>query len=306
MGAPLRAIGKLAVGRTVGQVQLRVSARKRAEALLARHGSVENLLEEVPCAVCGTAPSVEAFRAPTRDLTFFPIVHPFVHRRCGDCGLVWVSPRLRQDVLRELYETDYVEMDVLTEPQVEKKGRNAEAWTRHVRSEAPPSTHPRLLDVGCGHGHSVIASRHEGYDAVGQEFADLSPIWRQVDGLSALIRTAPLEDAAVFGDASADIVTLWEVAEHLQDPRETFESIARILRPGGLLALESPRADCVSLAYLGPRWSQIIPEQHLYLWTRDSLTRMLDACGFDVRDVRDSVTPRDVFTGRIYVSAVRR
>ena len=302
----LAALRRLAAQHTIGRARAAASARRRASALLARHGDVAALLEEVACPVCPGAPSVEAFRAATRNLGFFPIRHEFPHRRCTACGLVFVSPRLRAGVLRELYERDYVDPGVLRPAVVEKKGRDAEAYVRHLGAFAPPATHPRLLDVGCGHGAFVIAARHAGYDARGQEFADLSPIWRRVPELAEQVAAAPLDDVATWPDAGADVVTLWEVAEHLQEPRATFDQVARVLRPGGVLALESPRADSVALAYLGPRWTQVIPEEHLYLWTRASLGRLLDSLGFELIEVRDAVTPRDAFTGRIHLVARRR
>jgi SAM-dependent methyltransferase len=305
MSDPIQMLRRVAVEQTIGRARAAADARRRGNELLARHGSVEALLEEVECPVCDGAPAPEAFRARTQSFSFFPLAYQFRHRRCEGCGLVFVSPRLRPEVLRELYEQDYVRPSFLSAANVEKKGRDAEAYARHLRGFAPPDTHPRLLDVGAGHGPFVVAAAHEGWDVSGQEFADLSELWDDVPVLRGRIRVAALEDESVWPTGGFDVVTLWEVAEHLQDPRETFSSVARVLRPGGILALESPRADSVALAYLGPRWTQVIPEQHLYLWTRDSLSRLLSELGFEVLEVRDAVTPRDAFTGRIHLTARR-
>ena len=296
---------RVAVDRTVGRARAAADARRRGQELLERYGSVEQLLEEVQCPVCAGAPAPEAFKAPTMSLAFFPLAHEFSHRRCEGCGLVFVSPRLRPEVLRELYEHEYVRPSFLSPATVEKKGRDAEAYARSLRAIAPPQTHSRLLDVGAGHGPFVVAAGHEGWDAVGQEFADLSELWDQVPALRGRIRVEPLEDEVAWPTGGFDVVTLWEVAEHIQDPRATFGSVARVLRPGGILVLESPRADSVALTYLGPRWTQVIPEQHLYLWTREALSRLLSEIGFEVLEVRDAVTPRDAFTGRIHLTARR-
>lgn len=282
-------------------------ARRDARRLLARHGGVHGLLEEISCPVCGPDVGADpAYRVRNRTRKFLPVALDFVYRRCQGCGLVYLSPRLRANVLRELYERAYVPSAGLSVAQIEKKARDVERYASHLRATAPPHTFPRLLDVGCGHGQFLIAAAHAGYDVRGQEFADLGAFWKaHAPALLERIVAAPLEDSAAFPDGAFDLVTMWEVAEHIQEPRITFGAVARTLRPGGRLVIESPRADTVVLSLLGERWSQLIPEEHLFLWTEHSLPRLLEEIGLRVLEIRDSVSPRDAFVGRIHLAAER-
>ena len=100
------------------------------------------------------------------------------------------------------------------------------------------------------------------------------------------MREATLESAA-YPPAAFDIVTLWEVIEHLADPRRFLEEVSRVLKPGGLIALSTPDAGSAAARLSGARWLgwRKIPE-HLFFFDRPGLARLFDQAGFDVVDSR--------------------
>ena len=97
---------------------------------------------------------------------------------------------------------------------------------------------------------------------------------------------ATLEDAGI-PPHSVDLVTLWEVLEHLPDPLATLRRISVILRPGGLLALSTPDAGSAVARALGGRWPgwSKIPE-HLFFFDRATLRRLPTEAGFEIETMR--------------------
>jgi SAM-dependent methyltransferase len=83
-----------------------------------------------------------------------------------------------------------------------------------------------------------------------------------------------------------DVVTLWNVLEHLYDPKATLLEIRRILRPGGLLVIALPNLDCLDAHIFGPAWSGYDVPRHLYVFSEATLTRMLAQTGFRVLRIR--------------------
>ena len=94
-------------------------------------------------------------------------------------------------------------------------------------------------------------------------------------------------ETATVEPGSFDVVTFWEVIEHVSDPRDFLSRIARLLKRGGWALLSTPDAGSLVARMLGRRWLgwQKVPE-HLFYFDRPTLRRLLDETGFDVVDQR--------------------
>jgi len=80
---------------------------------------------------------------------------------------------------------------------------------------------------------------------------------------------------------------MFDVIEHLFDPRAVLAAIARALAPGGLMVISTPNFDSASRFALGADWAVLSPLEHVYYFTEDSLRRILHGAGFgDVQYVR--------------------
>lgn len=157
----------------------------------------------------------------------------------------------------------------------------ADNWCRTFRDRLRdlPATRGRLLDVGAATGFFVEQSNSIGWDAVGIEPSE----WAATDARTELgvdVQTGDLESIR-FPDAAFEVVTLWEVIEHLPDPRTTPREIRRILRPDGRLILSTPDAGSLAARLSGKRWLgwRKVPE-HLFFFDRLNLDRLLIQEGF--------------------------
>ena len=234
---------------------------------------VDPRYERVPaCAVCG-APS------SSHPVLFWKYNTPVV--RCTTCGLLYANPRWRAEYLFGRYTDDYWELykDRLQNRQsyVEhEQGRTDHyLWTiEHGFSTG------RLLDVGCATGEFLAATQARGWQAYGVETSPASAqIARELTG--AQIHTGTL-DTAPFEQGSFDVITMFEVIEHLQSPRSYIEIISRLLRPGGLLAISTPNIRSVSYRLLGRDWDVVGPNDHLYYFSPRTLQRLLADHGFAI------------------------
>ncbi|MGH2571026.1 MAG: class I SAM-dependent methyltransferase [bacterium] len=144
----------------------------------------------------------------------------------------------------------------------------------------------RLLDVGCGLGFFVqAAGRVPGWQAVGWEISTLAARWG-VERLGVRIATGPFEEAG-FAAGSFDLVTLWDVIEHLADPHATLWQCRELLPDGGRIFLHTPNVD-VQLPKarlqrtLGfrPATGYLQPRDHLNHYSESSMRRLLERSGF--------------------------
>ncbi len=139
----------------------------------------------------------------------------------------------------------------------------------------------RLLEIGCAEGEFLSVASSEGFQSIGLETDPGSTEAGRSRGLD--VQTGSLSDAG-FLPAQFDVVVMYHVIEHLDSPRRTLMEISRVLRPGGLLALETPNVDTFWFRLLGERWRQLIPD-HYFFFSPETIARLLDQCGFRVLEI---------------------
>ncbi|HEX6736826.1 MAG TPA: class I SAM-dependent methyltransferase [Vicinamibacteria bacterium] len=230
---------------------------------------------------------LEAALCPTcrhQDASPFRELQGYRFLRCRGCGLAYMSPRPRPERLRALYTEEYfasrdpscgypsyrADRDSLRE--------KAERLLRVVERHGPRG---RLLDIGCALGFTLEVARERGWEAAGVE-ASPAAAEDAARRLGPAVPIAPDLEQARFPDASFDAVTLWDVIEHLPDPRQSLLEVARLLRPGGVCSVVTPDVGSLAAKVLGARWEEMqkMPE-HIYFFDRRSLATLLRATGFE-------------------------
>ena len=164
------------------------------------------------------------------------------------------------------YEREITDLDTLREYE----WRGAIDIVSHL-TPVTPST--RWLDFGCGLGGLVRYGRRQGLDIVGQD-EGYAADRMTADGVPSLT-TAQLEaDADRF-----DVITAIEVLEHIPNPLAALRTIARALRPGGLLFLTTgnarPHRDDIA------GWNYVIPDVHVSFFEPETLATAYRAVGLE-------------------------
>jgi len=149
---------------------------------------------------------------------------------------------------------------------------------RRVLTELGPPQSRRLLDVGAYCGYFVDVAGQAGFRAEGTELSAWAVA--QARALGVTMHDGTLAERAASDDRY-DVVTMWDVVEHLVDPRTELEAAYRLLEPGGVLHLSTIDASSLVARALGRRWPWLM-DMHLYYFDRASITRLLGQAGFRV------------------------
>jgi SAM-dependent methyltransferase len=210
--------------------------------------------------------------------------------RCERCGHMQVDPLPAEDELRRAYgeagSEDYVG---------EEAGQRATASALLGRIEAHVAP-GRILDIGCWLGFLLAEARERRWQPLGVEPSEFASAWAR-EHLGVDVRTGGVADvpAGMF-----DAVVMGDVIEHLVDPGEALRRVRAALSGGGVLALALPDAGSLLARAMGRRWWSVLPT-HVQYFTRASLTRLLESCGFDVLEVR---TAPKAFSVRYYLGRI--
>ncbi|HQU85466.1 MAG TPA: methyltransferase domain-containing protein [Pyrinomonadaceae bacterium] len=207
--------------------------------------------------------------------------------RCLDCRSVYTE-KMSDDV--ESYDySEYYEESNLTVPEfVRQSLRNTISTFEKYRQNG------RFLDVGCGAGILLETAREKGWQAEGMEVSE--PAVNHLREKGFQIFQGFLSEAD-YPENHFDVVTMTEVIEHVDNPKEVLREIARILRPNGLLWMTTPHANGLSIKLLGAKWSVVCPPEHLHLFSKKGLNDLLNEAGFtDCRFATHGVNPFEILS----------
>jgi len=223
--------------------------------------------------------------------------------RCSNCQLHFVVPVVKgkASVVEEMdrLATRATELE-LVETKVEEAER---PWRETMARERLDDLRRfidrgRLLEVGCSKGEFIgVAS--EFFATCGVEADARAVRCAQARGLDC--RAGALADAALPAEWF-DVAVMYHVIVHFRDPRRELRELDRLLRPGGHLVIETPDVETIWFRILGARWRQIIPD-HLFFFSRATLTRLLVEEGFTVTEIRHVGKSMSL---RLFVSRVGR
>ena len=205
----------------------------------------------------------------------------FVYRRCGDCRSLFLGTPADDTRLSSVYASAaYAEQrghsNDLTVAAC--KSATVAVYLQRLRRHFPRGS--RYLEIGCSAGAGLSAAAALGWEAEGVEVSPAAAaIAGRLPGVKAVHHGTVL--GAPFADASFDVVTLFDVIEHIDPPQPTVQRVFDLLAPGGLILLVTPDADSLSARALGARWPHLFPD-HVICFTRDALRRVLVAAGFEV------------------------
>lgn len=137
----------------------------------------------------------------------------------------------------------------------------------------------RLLDVGCAMGYGVEMAIRAGLDAYGFDPSKYATERARTLVGSHRIKTGTI-DSVSYPKASFDVITLFDVFEHLADPAGNLGKLWSYLKDGGIIVIATGDCESYLAKILKRRWTFYIPPQHLFFYSRSTLTTLLSKTGF--------------------------
>jgi len=189
---------------------------------------------------------------------------------CGRCGIIFDT---RSSLDKNYYEKErppHVDQD-----KIMARERNVSQRAALIKGFL--NKEASVLDIGCGEGLFLKELKIYVEDIKGLEptrfYADYARRELKID-----VRQGAIEDVD-FPEGSFNMITIFHVLEHFQDPDKALEKISCWLQPEGCLVVEVPDISSPYARYKGPAWELITPE-HRFHFTAESLTGMLKRHNF--------------------------
>jgi len=253
---------------------------------LSTASKTKNTFIDVPCNLCGSSRTKVVYPStiqshPNDQLkcectnaghgSYYQLV------QCEECGLNFSSPRPSKEVL----ETGYSEVKD-EKYEKEKEGR-IKTFQRNLRNISKYKSIGKILDVGCSLGVFLSEAKKVGWDAFGIEPSRWCVEQAQKQ-YSFPIRQGTSDDLKNFNQ-TFDVVTLWDVLEHVEDPLQTLIDCRDVLNKEGVFVFSTVDFGSLYARLLGKKWPWLMT-MHIFYFDKNTIKKYLEKVGLELLEIK--------------------
>lgn len=230
--------------------------------------------------------------------------------RCQECGLIQTKPMPSEGFLRDWYQKydvlgerePYYQALASDDPWKTSEGLDIARQFARVKGEISDIRHQtseklRVLDVGSGPGLFLDLVKRAGWEGVGIEL-NQKAVKQSHERFGIDARAGTLHSVGLPKE-SFDLITLWDIFEHVPDPCGLLRRAHALLKSGGLLFIETPNASSsldwlvVGFARFGLRGPArtFYGLHHLTLWNHKNIRQVLEDLNFEAQKLEQDFTP---------------
>lgn len=203
--------------------------------------------------------------------------------KCCGCGMVFTNPVFTKAALH----TYYASLDVDHAGNLERE----QVFFRRIYGGglariAPHAQGTRLLDIGCSSGFFLDMARDAGFATFGLELNSTDVTLARARGHT--VQECGIEDTST--DVHYDVITMWDVFEHIPDPQPFLDCVMARLAPGGILFLQVPNSGALASQVLHERCNMFDGLEHVCLYDPATIRHLVTSRGERLLDI-GSVIP---------------
>jgi len=194
--------------------------------------------------------------------------------KCNKCGMIYSNPQPTQKELSTLYKS-VIDNKYLEETAAREKTFNLSLKQLH-RFITPPG---KLMDIGCYTGTFMETAKDKGWTVSGIELSDWASNIAKNKNIGK-VYNKPI-NKLLLPYENFDLITLWDVIEHLPNPKQILKDLSRFLKPDGIIALSTHFIDSLSARILGKHYPFLM-DMHLSHFSQKTIKRILNDSGFEI------------------------
>lgn len=217
---------------------------------------------------------------------------------CHNCGLYALNFGYDYDkFIKDYYQKGYFTGDKKLiayadyegdKPIVSRNMRNyIERISRYLRSAGLENSKKplKMLDCGCAMGFFMEQAQRLGYDAYGIDVSKYA-VEKGKEQFGDKIKAGPVEKTGqLFKNRKFDVITMFDLIEHLKDPITVLKSLRNSLNKNGVIVLQTGDTSSRWSRHQGKNWHFFAPPQHLHFFNRKTIKDLLDKSGYELTTI---------------------
>jgi len=248
--------------------------------------------QNLSCILCGKKCFVKLYKINSYDII-----------KCEYCGLIFtnipIDVAVQNDFLSQIYSDKYFKGNISTEG-TDKSGYeknyfedkryevvvNARSRLKKIEQLKPQKG--RILDIGCAAGFFLNEAKLRGWQPFGIELSNLAADFAR-NQLNLNVITGIFESVKL-PENYYDVITAWDVIEHVFNPLRFIEKAYKILKPDGILVIGTPNIGSLAHKIRKARWKILAPPEHIFYFNPTTLKLLLKST-FDEVNVLATYPP---------------
>lgn len=194
--------------------------------------------------------------------------------QCSNCGFVFAQKVPTSEELEEHYK-GYGRNDYLSPITIKRYHELMDQMEPYRKTN-------KLLDVGCGIGYFLEVAKERGWEVYGTEYTDEAVSICEEKGIK--MQKGKL-DPKYYDAESFDVITSFEVIEHINNPLEELGNFSSLLRKGGVVYVTTPNFNSLLRYRLKAAYNVITYPEHLSYYTPKTLKRVFKQSGFSCKKI---------------------
>ena len=194
--------------------------------------------------------------------------------QCNNCHFVFCQRKPTSLELTEHY-LKYTRANFISPITINRYEELLEGFEKFRKSN-------NIIDVGCGDGYFLEAAKKRNWNVYGTEFTEEAIALCKQKGIDMQKGTLNTNH---YTEGFFDVITSFEVIEHINNPLPEVKAFHNILRVGGLVYVTTPNFNSISRNFLGPSWNIIEYPEHLSYYTKKTLTNLFRSFKFQLLDI---------------------
>lgn len=240
-------------------------------------------LEQVNCEICGSDEYTVIYEGKHENLSEEELVQKYRSSgdevlmgqvvRCNGCRLIYVSPRLKSNLLLKSY-SEGVDEKFVSQTRAREKtfGKSLTFVERYTETG-------KILDIGTANGSFLKVAKDRGWEVNGCEPNKWLCEWGKKHYDIRIDEGDLLQQK--YEENSFDCVTLWDVLEHTPNPKEVLMEANRLLKQYGILVVNYPDIRSLISDIMRSKWVFLL-SVHLFYFDKYTIDHLLDDCGFTI------------------------
>ena len=234
-------------------------------------GDISYKLKGIECVLCGS-----------RKVNIkYKIINDSIIE-CGNCSILFssVDKKSSQNIYKKTYYSRDDKKEGYNDYKKMYKTHNVTFTKRLKFIEKNYKKRGIVFDFGCALGHFCEVAKHRKWIVIGSDIAPYAALYtRNKYNINTFI--CDITHPPVTKNI-ADLICLYDIIEHLPDPKKSLISLKKILKHDGILHIVTPDSNSISAKIFGKKWFHFKPQEHLFYFNKHNLTNLLRQTGYEV------------------------